>query len=74
MARVPNFRENIEETLGKTIKKMNMILASDPRIFQAMIEKFERDTGKQMGTKIQDYPSGRKECKKSSLFSRDKES
>jgi len=43
MTRVPNFRENIEEMLGEAKKKEMMILASDPRSFEAMIEKFERD-------------------------------
>ena len=55
MARVPNFRENIEEMLGESMKKMNMILASDPRSFEAMIEKFERDTGKKIGMSAEEF-------------------
>lgn len=55
MTRVPNFRENIEEMLGGTMKKMNMILASDPRSFEAMIEKFERDTGKKIGMSVEEF-------------------
>jgi len=55
MARVPNFRENIEKMIGETAKKMNMILASDPRSFRAMIEKLERDTGKRIEMSVEKF-------------------
>ena len=54
MARVPNFRENLEEMLGETMKKINMILASDPRNFEAMIESFQRKTGKEIGMPVEE--------------------
>lgn len=54
MVRVPNFRENIEEALGESMKKMNMILATDSRNFKAMIDKFEEDTGKKIGMPIEE--------------------
>ena len=55
MVRVPNFRENIEKMLGEMAKKMNMILANNSRNFRAMIEKFERDTGKKIGMPVEEF-------------------
>lgn len=55
MVRVPNFRDNIEEVLGETAKRMNMILATDPRNFKAMIEKFEADRGEKIGMPVEKF-------------------
>ena len=54
MVRIPNFRENIEEAVGEFMKRMNMILATDPRNFAAMIDKFERETGKKIGMPVEE--------------------
>ncbi len=55
MARVPNFRNNIEQALGETAKRMNMILATDSGNFKAMIENLERDTGKKTGMPVDEF-------------------
>jgi len=53
MTRVPSFRENIERAMAEFMKKMNMILASNPQGFRSMIEKFEKDRGSEIGMSVE---------------------
>lgn len=54
MTRVPSHRENIEKATGEFMKKMSIILASNPAGFKSMIEKFERDRGNKIGMSVEE--------------------
>jgi len=45
MTRVPNFRNNIEETHSEIVKQVTMWLAKDPKRFQSIMEKYGKDAG-----------------------------
>lgn len=55
MVRVPNFRKNVENATGESIKKINIIQASNKKFFEDMIRQFEKDTGKKINMSIEEF-------------------
>lgn len=49
MVRVPNYRNNIERSIGEFIKKIHIIMASHSAGFKSMIDEDEKDTGRKIG-------------------------
>lgn len=52
MTRVPNFRNDIEESNSDVVKRIAMWMAGDSKCFEAMIENYEKDTGEDIGIPI----------------------
>ncbi|MBL7131062.1 MAG: DUF4238 domain-containing protein, partial [Candidatus Omnitrophica bacterium] len=54
IVRIPNMRDNIRKSTGETIKHISVFMASHKENFERMMEKYERDTGKQIGMNVEE--------------------
>ena len=54
MTRVPNFRQNIVNSMGEGIKKIYIGLASNQKGFEGGIKSFEKDTGKKIELPVEE--------------------
>jgi len=53
MVRVPNFRKNIENAAGELMKRVAIVCASNREGFEAMMKRFEKDTGKKIDMPVE---------------------
>jgi len=54
MVRVPNMRENIRKSTGEMIKHISVFMTSHKDKFERMMERYERDTGKEIGMNVEE--------------------
>jgi len=54
MVRVPNMRDNIRRSTAEMIKHMSVFMSSHKNNFERMMEKYENDTGKQIGMNVEE--------------------
>ncbi|MCM8796003.1 MAG: DUF4238 domain-containing protein [Candidatus Omnitrophica bacterium] len=54
MVRIPNMRDNIRKSTSEMIKHINVFMASHKENFERMMERYEKDTGKQIGIDVEE--------------------
>jgi hypothetical protein len=54
MVRVPNMRDNIQKSTGEMTKHISVFMASHKENFERIMQKYEADTGKQIGMNVEE--------------------